>query len=469
MEARSHGRVEYSRWIFWIGCCVFLALGAHGELPDHPTTYTPPTLESLDCPSEVEPVHTPSNGPICGGKPKGYSGLRAFWGIPYAADTSEFRWMPPQSLDGSATDAASQPMEARAFGPWCPQIHQGELVGSEDCLRVNVWTPNVSGKLPVMVYIHGGAFIMGASDVPEPSTPKPKGASEAQPYGSNLYDGAYLSHTHDVVVVSMNYRVGAMGFLSNGKKKGDLGGNYGFMDQQAALHWVQKNISAFGGDPQQVTIFGESAGAMSVGLHMLSAPSSYDGKLFRAGIRQSNLPGLPYKTPQQGKGDFDTFAAQVLKAEKSKVKTCDVKCLRAASLKNLLTAQSKTLPAFLQGAAGAVSALDAGAGRHVDHPATGGRYLQAAGHLWHQRQRGHSLCGADHRRGFQERWKQEEVRGVPHTPRIRADTLRVLSRFCRRHHRQLSLRSALRQASSVSHRPELFPRLDRLHLHLRQP
>jgi acetylcholinesterase/cholinesterase len=106
-----------------------------------------------------------------------------------------------------------------------------------------------------------------------------------------IYDGAWLAATEDVLVVSFNYRLGVLGFLAGVH---ELEGNYGLKDQQLALQWVQDNIGHFGGDPDQVTLFGESAGAMSVGLHSLSIPSS--GGLFRAAIMQSNPFGIPYKT-----------------------------------------------------------------------------------------------------------------------------------------------------------------------------
>src|SRR5262249_35840451 len=146
---------------------------------------------------------------------------------------------------------------------------------SEDCLSINIWTPadaSSTSNLPVMVYIYGGAYIFGGSASP-------------------TYNGAYLAAKGGVILVTFNYRIGALGFLAGIE---GLTGNYGLLDQQLALTWVKNNIANFGGDPSQVTIFGESAGAISVGLHLLSAPGSQD--LFVAGIMESNPFALPLRT-----------------------------------------------------------------------------------------------------------------------------------------------------------------------------
>jgi len=163
-------------------------------------------------------------------------------------------------------------MNALAFGDECPQAisSSSQAVASEDCLFLNVWAPasavNHPNTLPVMVFIHGGAFVVGA--------------------GSGfLYDGTALA-SRGVVVVTLNYRLGALGFLAADKYGVNANGNFGLMDQQLALQWVQKNIAAFGGNPGQVTIFGESAGAMSVGLHTFDIPSS--AGLFQSAIMESN-------------------------------------------------------------------------------------------------------------------------------------------------------------------------------------
>jgi para-nitrobenzyl esterase len=166
-----------------------------------------------------------------------------FRGIPYArAPVGALRFRPPQPVApwGGTRDA-------RRFGPPCPQ--RGEDAASEDCLALNVWAPASGGRQPVMVFFHGGAFTSGSSD-------------------RKLYDGSQLVRTGDVVVVTVNYRLGALGYLATealARESGDgSAGNYGLRDQIAALQWVRRNIAAFGGDPEMVTMFGESAGGISV-------------------------------------------------------------------------------------------------------------------------------------------------------------------------------------------------------------
>ena len=188
----------------------------------------------------------------------------AYRGIPYAE--------PPI---GDRRFRAPEPAEnwsgvrlAHRFGPCAPQggsdtpymAAQGEQ--SEDCLYLNVYTPSHGddagqGKRPVLFWIHGGGFILGSAS-------------------SELYDGGPLCERGDVVVVTINYRLGALGYLYLGAHGGaELGAssNLGQLDQIAALQWVKRNIASFGGDPARVTIFGESAGAVSVHTHMAS-PSS---------------------------------------------------------------------------------------------------------------------------------------------------------------------------------------------------
>jgi para-nitrobenzyl esterase len=190
----------------------------------------------------------------------GSTALDVFRGIPYAAPpTGEFRWREPQPL---ARWAGVR--RAAEFGPRCMQLpsnrdaFRSEQM-SEDCLHLNIWAPARDGqekqeKLPVLVYFHGGGFDSGDG-------------SEAR------YDGANLA-ARGIVMVTVNYRLGVFGFLSMPESAGEsphgAGGNYGLLDQVAALRWVRENIAAFGGDPEQVTIGGESAGAMSVNAHMAS-------------------------------------------------------------------------------------------------------------------------------------------------------------------------------------------------------
>ena len=196
------------------------------------------------------------------------SGLRVFRGIPFAAPpVGDLRWRPPQPAKSwqGARDATQ-------FGAICPQLPMlAALTGekfpatSEDCLYLNVWTRAKEGdSLPVMVWIHGGGLSLGWSN-------------------QQLYEGSALAR-RGVVLVSINYRLGPLGFLAHPElsKESPKGasGNYGFLDQVAALEWVQRNIEAFGGDPSQVTIFGESAGGTSV--HALMASPLAKGLFHRA-------------------------------------------------------------------------------------------------------------------------------------------------------------------------------------------
>jgi para-nitrobenzyl esterase len=178
--------------------------------------------------------------------------VRAYKGIPYAASTAgELRWKPPQP---------PKPWKgirvARTFPENCPQMPIVPGPQSEDCLGLNVWTPAraPSDKLPVMVWIHGGGFQIGASS-------------------QSAYDGEPLA-AQGVLLVTINYRLGIFGFLAhpalNQESPQGVSGNYGLLDMVAALEWVKRNIAVFGGDPGNVTIFGESAGATAVCLLMVT-------------------------------------------------------------------------------------------------------------------------------------------------------------------------------------------------------
>lgn len=186
-----------------------------------------------------------------------------FRGIPYAAPpVGELRWRPPQpakaweGIRECAKYGAAAPQVISPLLNAFPGMSLGVPQTSEDCLYLNVWTPahRPAEKLPVMVWVHGGGYTFGADSQP-------------------LYEATNLSK-RGVVVVGMNYRLGALGFLAhpalNAESEKGVSGNYGLLDQIEALRWVQKNIAAFGGDPERVTVFGESAGGNSVYALLLS-------------------------------------------------------------------------------------------------------------------------------------------------------------------------------------------------------
>jgi para-nitrobenzyl esterase len=211
-------------------------------------------------------------------------GITVYRGLPYAAPpVGPLRWREPQpAVPWSGVRAAT------SFGPACPQKPGLSLEGggdpgalSEDCLYLNVWQPVASATpRPVMVWLHGGALIFGAGSLA-------------------LYDGAALAR-QGVVVVTVNYRLGPLGyFVHPALERAAPGGpaNFGLLDQIAALRWVQQNIAAFGGDPQQVTVFGQSAGAQSV-LALMASPLARG--LFQRAIAQSPY-GIPSHRREQAR------------------------------------------------------------------------------------------------------------------------------------------------------------------------
>jgi para-nitrobenzyl esterase len=217
-------------------------------------------------------------------------GVRAYLGMPYAAPpVGERRWRAPAPLLGTWTNVRS----ASTFGPSCmqgpntpfgPWTSEFLLLGpmSEDCLYLNVWTAaRANERRPVLVYVYGGGFSSGSGDVP-------------------VYDGAPLAEK-GLVVVNMNYRVGALGFFVHPELTAESGaaGNYGLMDQVAALEWVRENIANFGGDPQRVMVAGQSAGAMSV--YLLTASPMTKGLFQRAAI-ESGPGGLAAMGVATGRG-----------------------------------------------------------------------------------------------------------------------------------------------------------------------
>ena len=279
---------------------------------------------------------------------------REFLGIPYAAPpVGDLRWRPPQPAARWRL-----PLDASKFGSHCAQAASpfGVASTAEDCLFLNVYIPDARehergrdddrrdarergrddgdfSLRPVMVFIHGGAFVTGESDDYDPRKLVDRG----------------------VVVVTINYRLGALGFLADpaltAESSEATSGNYGLMDQQEALRWVHRNIAAFGGDPTNVTIFGESAGGLSVHAH-LASPRSHG--LFDRAIAESGAYALTQPTLAAAEAQGTAFATAV---------GCgpDAACLRAVPVSTLLANQSPNLTAYMPNVDGKVLPLSIGA------------------------------------------------------------------------------------------------------------
>ena len=231
--------------------------------------------------------------------------VASFKGLAYAAPpVGALRWRPPQP-----TPESSEMHTAYAYGATCLQPALPEA--SEDCLTLNVFRPfGVDGPLPVMMFIHGGGFVSGTANEP-------------------LFDGARLAQA-GLIVVTANYRLGALGWLAHPALSDGGSGNYGLMDQIAALHWVHDNIAAFGGDPDNLTLFGSGAGATSIALLMLSAQAR---GLFQKAILQS-IPARAHLRPVQ---EAEAVGRQFAAALGSQAD------LRAVEPRRLLAAQSRLL------------------------------------------------------------------------------------------------------------------------------
>jgi para-nitrobenzyl esterase len=254
------------------------------------------------------------------------AGVHAFLGIPYAEPpVGDRRWkapVPAAKWSGvrKATDFGAHCMQGRIYG----DMNFRDSGGSEDCLTLNVWLPAkpASARLPVMVWIYGGGFVAGTTS-------------------EQRQDGTQLAQ-HGLIVVSMNYRLGVFGFLVHPELAKESGsnsaGNYGLLDQLAALDWVHDNIAAFGGDPNNVTIFGESAGSFSVSAQMASPLAK---GLFRRAIGES---GAAFSRSGLS---FESLAAREEKDSrlmKEKLGVSTLAELRAVSAEKLLEVFGKTRP-----------------------------------------------------------------------------------------------------------------------------
>ena len=249
-------------------------------------------------------------------------GLRVFKGVPYAAPpTGALRWKPP-------VEAPAWPgvRDAADFGPAClqPKPRAGNIYASplksmsEDCLSLNIWTPDRARKAPVLVWIHGGSLVAGSSS-------------------EGMYDGATMARRGGIVVVSINYRLGVLGYMAHPELSAEspehVSGNYGLLDQIAALEWVRKNIAAFGGDPANVTIAGESAGGLSV-MYLMASPRARG--LFQKAIAQS---AYMVSTPELRDPKFGHIPAEAMgAATAAKLGAKNLADLRAMDAETLTTA-----------------------------------------------------------------------------------------------------------------------------------
>lgn len=259
-------------------------------------------IAALASPAAAQQV-TVDSGAVTGAT---VDSIASFKGIPFAAaPVGAGRWSAPAPVEPWRA-----PRDATTYGPDCmqnplPGIQPGSRPMSEDCLTLNVWTPKPAkgAKLPVMVWVHGGGFVGGSGTLPET-------------------DGAALAR-RDVVVVSFNYRLGRFGFFAHPALGKD--GNWGLMDQIAALKWVQRNIVTFGGDPAKVTIFGESAGGESVS-RLMASPAA-KGLFARAIVASGG-----------GRDDWPTLADAQAKGQAfaSRTGAADAAALRALPADKIL-------------------------------------------------------------------------------------------------------------------------------------
>ncbi|MDX3659336.1 carboxylesterase family protein [Streptomyces sp. ID05-26A] len=249
--------------------------------------------------------------------------VRTFGNIPFAAaPVGENRWRDPQPVaawHGVRDATTPAPMCAQGAGLGQPPSL------TEDCLYVNVTTPAGGARTarPVMVWIHGGSFTSG---------------------GASMYDATWLAAKNDAVVVTVNYRLGVFGFFGHPGLAGS--GTFGLADQQAALRWVQRNARAFGGDARNVTVFGESAGALSICAQLASPRAA---ELFAKAILQSGPCGVDAPVPGEP-GRFEHLwqpRAEVEKAGVGTVGCADLACLRAQPVETLLTVHDRfSSPAY---------------------------------------------------------------------------------------------------------------------------
>eukprot|EP01084_Bolivina_argentea_P032692 60517_1 len=249
-------------------------------------------------------------------------GVNKFTQIPYAkAPINELRFADPQEVEPwNDTLSAHNPLY---FVPSCPTTCEGNkcaFIESEDCLFLNVFTPPdaeyMTTDYTVLLWIHGGSFESGSS-------------------GGFVYDATnFVDFIGDIIVVSINYRLGILGSLYDNVYDTNIKGNFGFLDQKLAIKWVYDNIEYFGGNKDNIVIFGESAGAQAVGLHLL-----YNTEYISGGIMQSSPFGFPLRTPETWYNTTERFT-DIIGCSEDLDK---LSCWRDADLASITSAQTDPL------------------------------------------------------------------------------------------------------------------------------
>jgi para-nitrobenzyl esterase len=290
-------------------------------------------IEEINMSTEKNPVVETQCGKLEGVFERG---VYAFKGVPYASPpTADLRWLPPnpfkpwQGVRPAKTYGTIAPQNVIPF----PGLQEKPEPQSEDCLFLNIYSPALdNARRPVMVWIHGGAFCMGSGSM-------------------QMYSTGTLAANGNIVLVTINYRLGVLGFLNLNELTGGRipsTGNEGLQDQIAALQWVKENIAAFGGDPDNVTVFGESAGGMSIGC-LLNLPAARG--LFHRAVIESAVGEMARPLDMSVE-----IAEEFLRTVELKPK--DISALRSLSVEKMLWAQQEVAAKTGQGAAPVIPVAD---------------------------------------------------------------------------------------------------------------
>ncbi|HEY2675976.1 MAG TPA: carboxylesterase family protein [Steroidobacteraceae bacterium] len=341
------------KWLFWVAGALLLGVvafalyvqGRGGRYPNYsvssfahlsaPVTSTPPTGDAI---VQIDA------GSLRGSR---IGSAIAFRGIPYAQPpVGELRWKPPQPpMPWQGVKEATQPGSAcsqRASGlvpffapmaqAYGSKFEQPPIQSSEDCLYLDVWVPQWPAKraLPVMVWLHGGSNTVGSGT-------------------QSTYDGVSLTQ-HGIVLVTLNYRLGVMGFFSHPELTAESphhsSGNYGSLDQLAALNWVKRNIAQFGGDPENVTLFGESAGAID-SARLMASPLS--AGLFRRVISESGPAFEPARTLSEAEA-FGSAVSALAPADPQSTALQKLRALPVSEVEGLVVKAKEHFPADITSA-----------------------------------------------------------------------------------------------------------------------